>query len=317
MLRRSVGVGCRIAAAAIAPSLSFAPAPAQAAFTTVVNAPPDPIDAVRYAGSDTQVNLFPGAVIDGYIYLGGGREPSDNIEVNLDGGVITGWLQTSGHRAANTNVVINIRSGVVGDSVWADNANIVNASGGVIGRILAAVDKAVVNVSGGAIGNFYAHNESQLNFFGGDFRLNGVPLAGLSAVGSSLPLNLTPGSLLTGTLADGTPLAITDEGIYPDLIVDGRLTLHAAAVPAAVPQTFHVPGGTLPYGLRAGQRLVVGDGAIVPRNFNASWGSLVDVTGGNVGEQFEAVGAVVNVSGGAIGGQSTAFLMFVSQRFTA
>ncbi|QDT74535.1 hypothetical protein I41_37320 [Lacipirellula limnantheis] len=284
------GRGFRTAAATMSflSAVTFGLKSTHAAFTTIINSPPDAIETLSSIGSGTQLNLYPGAALDRLFRIGAGRQSSDNIEVNLDGGIVLGSLKTSGSWKKNSNVVINIRGGVVGEYLIADNAN-------------------VVNVSGGSIRNFYTFDESRLNLFGGDFRVNGTPVAGLNALGSSLSLNLDPGSLLTGTLADGTPVAISGEGINSDYLVDGTLTLHAAVVPAAVPHTFHAPGGALPHGLRAGQRLVVGDEGIVPQNFNASWGSVVDVTAGKIGDKFEAVGAVVSVSGGEVGGQSTAF----------
>jgi hypothetical protein len=52
---------------------------------------------------------------------------------------------------------------------------------------------------------------------------------------------------------------------------------------------------------------VVGAGGVVGDNFNASWGSVVTVTGGQIGDNFEAVGAQVTIAGGTVGDGFDAF----------
>ena len=63
------------------------------------------------------------------------------------------------------------------------------------------------------------------------------------------------------------------------------------AAAAATPGTIQFPAQPLPKGLRAGQTLVVNAGGSVPLNFNAAPGSRVEVRGGSLGGNFEAVGA--------------------------
>ncbi len=258
------------------------------AFTTVINSPPTSFDDLGYfrIGSNTQVNLFEGGVLSGYFNLGDVWRPSDNIEVNLDGGLIRDSLSTSGPWAANTNVVINIRRGTVGGSLAADNGN-------------------EINIFGGSTGPLYADESSRVNLVGGDFRLNGTPIAGLGAPGSDVQVDLRAPAVLTGVLEDGTPLLLTTDGIYGDQLADGSLHLVSAPIPAATPTIFYAAGGTAPRGLRAGQRLVVSAGGVAGANFRATSGSSVSIVGGEVGPRLRAAGAIVDVAGGRLGELAT------------
>jgi hypothetical protein len=298
---------------------------AHGAFTTVINAPPAAIENLRSIGSDTQLNLYPGASTDYFFQLGEYRQPSSNIEVNLFGGTIGEYFRTSSSRVENSDIVVNIYSGKVGGRFGADRGSVVNIYSGTVGKYFGAGIGSVVNIFGGAVGSFGANGvvnlaggsvgeisisaPGQLNISGGEFRLNGMPLVGLGPVGNTLPLNLPTGGLLTGTLADGTPFAISDQGVLGDAIDDGTLTLRAAAIPAAIPATFRATGNSPPpRGLRAGQRLFISDGGVVADNFNASWGSVIDIAAGEVGENFEATGAIVNMTSGTIGELADAFM---------
>jgi hypothetical protein len=73
-----------------------------------------------------------------------------------------------------------------------------------------------------------------------------------------------------------------------------------AAAPPVGPAMINVPSDAAPLGVRAGQTLVVHNQGLVPANFNAGQGSRVDVLGGTVQGNFEAVDAEVNVMGGTI-----------------
>ena len=62
-------------------------------------------------------------------------------------------------------------------------------------------------------------------------------------------------------------------------------------------------------GIRQGQTIRVGHDDVVPDNFNAGRDSKVFVeSGGNVGRNFEAVGAEVSISGGTVGDQFDAYV---------
>ena len=101
-----------------------------------------------------------------------------------------------------------------------------------------------VNITGGAIGdNLYTIN-NHLNITGGDFRLNGVPIAGLGSPGDTLQVNFPFESVFTGILADGTPFhqLVNSQvsGEYSSFS-NGTVTLHSVALPAIGPPTISLP----------------------------------------------------------------------------
>ena len=118
-------------------------------------------------------------------------------------------------------------------------------------------------------------------------------------MGNTRPIKVPLGSVLSGTLQDGTPFAFSSYD--SERIPDGTLTLEAAALSPKGPSIVTLPGDPSPMSIRSGQTLRVDDGGTVGASFNAGRGSTVNVTGGEVGYNFEAVGAQVNISGGTVG----------------
>ena len=112
-------------------------------------------------------------------------------------------------------------------------------------------------------------------------------------------------SVLSGTLADGTPFAFS--GYDDDVISSVPITLVAVPLSPVTPSTILVPSDPAPEGLRSGQNLVVAAGGVVGDNFNAAVGTSVEVTGGQIGNNFEAVAAHVEISGGTVGSYFSAF----------
>ncbi|MCH7752458.1 MAG: hypothetical protein IH898_09935, partial [Planctomycetes bacterium] len=161
--------------------------------------------------------------------------------------------------------------------------------------------------SGGSFGSsFDANDGSTLNISGGEYRLDGVLIGGLETVGNMLAFNLPDGSVLSGTLADGTPFAFAS--LDSDNIDPNTLTLIAAAIAPVGPAVITLPSDPAPLGIRTGQTLVVDNGGILGDNFNAGWGSVVEVNaGGQVGNNLEAVGAQVTISGGSVGNDFDAY----------
>ena len=122
-------------------------------------------------------------------------------------------------------------------------------------------------------------------------------ISGLNVVGDSL-LYFQPGAdSLTGTSPMARRLPLT----FSDSIRDGPVTFHVAGLPALGPAVITAPSDPVPTGIRGGQTLVVEDGGVVGRNFTAGFGSTVKVTGGEVGDNFEAAGATVHIEGGSVG----------------
>ena len=245
----------------------------QAQFTTIYNVPPD--TAPASIGSDTQLNLSAGGSIGFDFNAGATNGSSVNAEVNISGG----WIE----------IYFDAYSG-----------STVNISGGTGFRLFEAHSGSAVNVSGGRVfgASFHADGGSTLNVSGGELRLNDTLISGLDLVGNSVPLNIPSGSALTGTLADGTPFALSSTDY--DLIADGTLTLVAATLPAIGPTIINLPADPVPAGIRSGQNLNIDVGAVLGENFNAGWGSTVNINGGTIDENFETAGAQVNISSGKI-----------------
>ncbi|MFO0790115.1 MAG: hypothetical protein U0805_11725 [Pirellulales bacterium] len=188
----------------------------------------------------------------------------------------------------------NISGGVLG-TLAADPSTIVNITGGTIGS--ASVD-GEVHISGGSFApSFVASSLSHVEIQGGEFRLNGNLISGLSAPNDFVPFNLTTGNTLSGTLADGTPFAFTSWD--SDSFAAGVVKLKAVALPAIGSPVIVASTRPVPLGIREGQTLIVDAGAAIPASFNAGRGSTVNVqTGGTVGANLEAVTAAINVNGG-------------------
>ena len=272
-----------------------------AQFTTVMNLPPDPnISEGEEVGSNTQINLGIGGEIGDSFDAGSRFGTSTNVEINVFGGYIGLGLD------ANNGSTVNVSGGHIDHGFDAYGGSTVNLTGGSIGQAFRTYGDATVNISGGSVADqFSASSNIYLNIYGGEFRLDGVLLEGLETEGSTLPLNLPSFSLLSGTYADGTPFAISSAD--GDWIADGTLKLHASPLPAIGPSTIVIPGDTAPTSIRNGQTLYLSNEGILGNQFNAGLGSHLIMTGGQIGNHFEAVDAQITISGGEIGHSFDAF----------
>jgi hypothetical protein len=156
-----------------------------------------------------------------------------------------------------------------------------------------------MTVRGGLIGgSFRVGNAANVIIHGFDFAIDGVPVAGLSQVGDSAPIDVLAGSLFSGTWADGTPFAFqTTDG---DQLGIGSITaVRALALPTG-PPLIRVADQVAPRSVRGAQTLEVGVGGQLGLNFAAGSGSTVRVLGGTVGSNFESVGAIVDITAGTV-----------------
>lgn len=177
--------------AALCPLVLFAAlvaTQAQAQFTTVLNIPPEPnvIRSRLVLGSNSQLNLFEGGVVQGRNQAGASDGSSENIEINISGGSLEIEAYDSklnisggsiGFRSAATRSELYITGGSF-DADYVANESIVNISGGVINRDFLAKNVSVVNFSGGTVAAgalLTVEDNSELNVSAGD--LDGARLS--------------------------------------------------------------------------------------------------------------------------------------------
>jgi len=257
------------------------------------------------ASNGTIVNISGGSV-------GGGFSAFNGSTVNISGGFvgpsanasestffISGGSIGALFRAEN-NSTVNIAGGKVAASFDARSSSTVNISDGSVGSNFDAFTGSVVDILGGSIGDdFDASAGSAVQISGGEFRLDNTPISGLEVEGNTIPFELLTGSVLSGTLANGTPFSFSS--LDSDSFGSGTLTLKAATLPVIGPATIQVLGDTVLLGIRGGQTMIVEDGGVVNDHFNAGEGSVVNINGGQVGDNFEAVGSLVTIEGGSVG----------------
>ncbi len=226
------------------------------------------------------------------IIAGGKIDPifraKSGSRVQISGGDIDGRF------SSDAGSVVEMSGGTIEGGAILDG--VVTMTGGSIGGASEVVGQ--LNLSGGYLGaGFDAFNGSSLNLFGGEMRLDGVPVSGLESVGNSVPLDIPNGSVLNGTLADGSPFLFS----LADDLAAATLTLHAADVPAIGPAIITASTDTVPAGIRSGQTLVVDEGALVSNFRDAGWGSRVEVQSGGEITAFEGINSVIDVVGGTTG----------------
>jgi hypothetical protein len=162
-------------------------------------------------------------------------------------------------------------------------------------------------VHGGAIGDNLEWISGTVELHGYDFQVDGVDVSGLVNAGDSIVFNYSPGSFFTGTLADGSALAISFESDNPSF----NIAAGAVRLVRSEKSVFSIPiivnSDVAPYGASSGQNVIIESGGKVAPNFVAGRGSVVEIRGGSVGENFEAERSQVLISGGAVGEEMDVF----------
>jgi hypothetical protein len=257
------------------------------------------------AGRGSVVNILDGAV--------GRNFEAYQATVNVEGGQIGGDFD------AFAGSVVNISGGSVGFNFDAFAGSAVNVDGGSIDQ-LDALNGSTLEVAGGRIGRLTGSAGSKTDWLGGvienvtmsssasvaldvygvDFKLNGVPITGLNLEGDSKLFNLPAGGVLTGTLADGTPM-IVGLGSQSSL-ANGTTRLNRSAPPAPPTPVFQqVSGGQGPFAIGVGQTLELKDAGVLPASFIAGAGSTLKIEGGAVGANLKAFDADIQITGGQFG----------------
>ena len=249
-----------------------------------------------FTAFDSEVNISGGIV-------GFGFDANSGSVVNISGGIVASRFN------ANFGSEVNISGGAVGggDSAQALDANsgsVVNISGGILGNEFNANEGSEVNISGGAVGPFNAASGSDVELFGGEFRLNGEPF-------TDQTITLAEDDVFTGTLSDGSsfifsspsvPLLFGFESFLSRRDNLSEIRLSATPLPTldVTPVVIDSSVTEGPSGLRSGQTFTLVDGGSLRRNF-AVVDATLNVQGGTLGQGVETAGGVVNISGGTVG----------------
>lgn len=246
-------------------------------------------------------------------------------EAAVDARLMAGWGSTVnvaggqvGYDFEAAGAFVNVSAGSVGDAFDMFHGSTLNVSGGMLGTngllyaaslqmtggamgsSLEAKNNSTLHLAGGAIGDgLNLDATSELTIVGGDFRIDGVPIAGLNQPGDAAPFDLPSAMVLSGVLADGTPFAMTTQDF--DALPAGALTLQQATLPPVGPANIDAAADNVGQGLRTGQTLAVGAGSQLPAHFNMAPGATLNLSGGAVGQNLEAVGGGVNLNSGVIG----------------
>ena len=258
------------------------------------------------------INAFNGSIGPGF--------RAEDSDVNIHGGSIDYSFSTSGVST------VNLIHGTIGFSSTITSGGALNMSGGNLGSHFTSLEGSRVDISGGTFGDrFRSKAGSQVHLRGGDFRLDGQPIEGLAEEGDFLQLDISPESVLSGNLADGTPFLLSAKdshqnsyrrnltavlppgSVQKEELAPRTLTLHRTMLPDIGPSLMTVPGNEAPQGIREGQTLVVSPGGMIHDNLNAGRRSNVVVAGGEIGANLEAFDATVSLSAGAIGAHLDAF----------
>lgn len=268
-----------------------------------------------------------------------------DADLAVDGGVVG-----KGAEVARGNV--EVRSGSIGEGFRAYRGSTIQIDGGSIGRDFNAYDGSTVTITGGEFApKFVTHvgssvsiqggvfgndvrGQGDVELVGGDFRLNGVPIA-------APRFQFLAGNVLTGVLADGNAFVFS---AYQDYFLNVDLTTTALPTIDLTPIIIDGTSEAAPRTLRSGQTLTLRDGGVLQNHaqvvgssliieggnagtgievvdgtvhvvsgtieggLNAYRGSVVDIEGGDIGAGFNAwEGSVVNVSGGQVGNSMRAF----------
>lgn len=163
-----------------------------------VNVTGGAVDSAADVESGGVLNVSRGAV-------GNALEAMDFSSVIVTGG--SAGISTT----ARSFSFFDISGGTIGEGFVGEIASVANISGGSIGDDFES--DGVVNITGGEfLGSIEATANAQLSLLGSDFALDAVPVAGLMP-GVATTIFQRGGTVLTATLADGSPFEIQLNGL--------------------------------------------------------------------------------------------------------
>lgn len=260
---------------------------ADARVSTVRGGVIERIELSRFASSDQQLNVFAGHV--GELTVEGSNE------VRISGGRVEDL-------SLDAEATLSLSGGAVGESASIRGA--LSMVGGSIDH--RAQVRGPLSMQGGRMGRG-VRLPADGELFGIDFEIDGVPIPD----GASVTITLEEGQLLTGVLADGTPIALGGERFIAgnrsssgyerngDHVTQLQLTRRFLQ---PTPDLVTVTPGSAPTGARPGQTVVFGAGTAAADHFRAGVGSsVVAGEGAHLGDSFEAFSADVTIDGATLG----------------
>ncbi|MEM9295905.1 MAG: PEP-CTERM sorting domain-containing protein [Planctomycetota bacterium] len=161
-------------------------------------------------GSDTQVNLFDGGLIEPGFEAGAFGGSTTNIEVNVFAGVVG-----DGFRASQ-GATVNVLGGVVRPDFLVRGGGAVNIRGGVIAGDVAAILNGHIEIAGGEFnGPVNGFVGSATNITGRSFAFDGQDVTSLLTLNEPFDI-LFRGGVLSGEFVDGAPFSFDVNGIFVD-----------------------------------------------------------------------------------------------------
>ncbi len=256
-------------------------------------------------GRGAELNVYDGVVgknLEAFaatVNIHGGQIGADldafaGATINVDGGSIGANFDVYG------GATLNFNGGYAFD-VDALAGSTVAVGGGKV-RDLSLSSSVQVDWNGGVVDSFsfFGANSSSLDVFGVDFKLNGNPISGLGNVGESVAFNPNPSDVLTGVLADGTPMVF--RGLQSG-VPSGVIRLNRSALPSPnLPAFQQVVDANAPFAIGAGQTLQLDGAGVLGSGFIAGPGSALLIDDGLVNADMKAFGAGVRIAGGVVKG---------------
>ena len=206
---------------------------------------------------------------------------SDSL-VNITGGRVGFFMHVGALDASSSNVVVNVSGGVVDGGVEVNKGATFTATGGLIA---AGFSTFGINFNPFAVGviqgsvidyDFDTATDSDVRLYGGDFYIDDTPVAA-----GGQKISIPAGSVLTGILANGTPIMLSDK--LQDDTAPQTISLHPATLPSIGQTQYVVPTDVAPPSIRGPQTLTLNNGGTVGDFFRAGRGSTVTMTGGQMG----------------------------------
>ncbi len=253
-----------------------------------------------FAAVDATISITGGTIEGGFelsntsMTITGGDvgdfEAHNGSIIQIQGGKVNFGQYTAGSSAI-------ISGGAVQGLAALDDTQITITGGAITDHALAALSGSKVDFFGGSFHQLHIEDGADFNLHGGQFMLDGVPIEGLDSPGSFVDFTPSPGSILTGTLTDGTVIAVRG---YSDPSANGSISLISTAIPQSTQQVFYIPTQPAPRGLNAGQSLYLSDGGSLDYNFVAIDASI-DIDGGTVNDGLRLINTDLLIRGGEVG----------------